>query len=241
MRLKIAAAMICLALSAPAYASSYSLTVAGTSDLWLAGMGVGATASSVDSAPGQSPIQVAGLSLIGGERLVFSSVTGGVLNKPGCPAICDGPDGSSLIAHIAGAENGLSSVVAPLNSLIGVFLPAVSPHLASAPSALNFGPGGLGTNFTTLAPALQQIFFIGNGRNSASQLQEFVAPAGAARLFLGTMDGFEWLNNTGSFLVEIDTLSVVSTAAAISNPEPASLLLLGTGLLALRRRKKKTS
>lgn len=234
MRLKITAALICLALAGPAYASSFSLVVQGTSDPWLAGMSAGAVASSVDSAPSESPALVVGLNLEGGELLRFAA-WGGVMNYAGCPETCDGPDGSYIVPHYAGAENGFSTVFAPLNSLLGVFLPATYPDVNATPDALDFSDAGLGRDFTTLSPELQQIFFIGNGLTSAAEVQEFIAPAGASRLFLGTMDGFEWLNNSGAFNVQVDLLQIQLTNAAEA-PEPATLLLLGSGLLALRRR-----
>ena len=217
-------ALVLLALAAPAAATP--IVVAGTSDPWLAGMAHGASASSVDRAPEQGPVLVTGFPLVAGERFTFSA-TGGVMNFAGCPTLCDGPDGNYLLAHYAGAENGLANVVAPLNSLLGVFLGNDSPNLAPSPAALSFEPGFHGLNFLSISPQLRQIFFIGDGRTSAQQVQEFVVPVGATRLFLGTMDGWEWSNNTGAFIVDI---------AMVHSPEPASVALLGTGLAVLHRR-----
>src|SRR5574341_1055452 len=79
----------------------HAIVVPGTSDPWLAGMPPGSTASLNDSAPGQSPVQVA----IPGSVLTFSAA-GAVSNGPCCAAV--GPDGDVVINHATGAENGIS-------------------------------------------------------------------------------------------------------------------------------------
>src|SRR6185369_4694236 len=58
-------------------------------------------------------------------------------------------------------------------------------------------------NYTKLAPALKQIFFIGNGLTSDGTVQKVVVPDGTTRLFLGTLDGYGWHNNVGSFTVVV--------------------------------------
>jgi hypothetical protein len=69
--------------------------------------------------------------------------------------------------------------------------------------------------------------FIGDGlRNDGLSVQQFIVPAGATRLYLGTMDGYGWWNNSGSFEV-----------TATNVPEPATIVLVGAGLFgAVRRR-----
>ena len=56
-------------------------------------------------------------------------------------------------------------------------------------------------DFSTLTPQLRQPFFIGDGRDSSGQVQQFIPPTGATRLFIGTMDEYEWSNNVGGFYV----------------------------------------
>ncbi|MCC6473479.1 MAG: Ig-like domain-containing protein, partial [Burkholderiales bacterium] len=76
--------------------------------------------------------------------------------------------------------------------LTGVFLADGLP--AVAPERLDFtdAPDGMGADFTDLTPALGQTFYIGNGRTSGGVLQNFHAPAGATRLFLGFADGLQF-------------------------------------------------
>jgi len=204
----------------------------GTSDPWLAGMPNGSAASVTDVAPAQSPVLVPGLDLSLGGVLTFSA-SGGVSNMEFCPPVCDGPDGGGFTRHLTGAENGLSDLTAPLNSLLGVFLDNSQPNLSPTPTALDFSV--LGVNFVSLSPGLKQIFFIGDGLTGtgSGSVQTFDIPSGATRLFLGTMDGWGWLGNTGAFTV---TASV---------PEPSTLLLLACGLAGLgasmRRLRKRLS
>jgi hypothetical protein len=61
-----------------------------------------------------------------------------------------------------------------------------------------------------LAPGLKQIFFIGDGLTGtgSGSIQTFHIPAGATRLFLGTMDSYGWSNNSGSFTVDLNLSTV---------------------------------
>jgi hypothetical protein len=61
-----------------------------------------------------------------------------------------------------------------------------------------------------VSPGVQQVFFIGDGLTGTGSgtTQQFVVPPGATRLFLGTMDAYEWNNNAGSFGV---TLGLIPT------------------------------
>ena len=212
-----------------ASATTVNVIIPGTSDPWLAGMPDGSTASSGDIAPNQSPVQVSGLQLNSSDILTFSA-TGAVNNGPSGPGF--GPDGESLISsHIPGAQNGIANINAPINSLVVVFLSNQQPNLSSTPLYLEFGSSST-QNYLSLSPELQQVFFIGDGITSTNTLQKIVVPNGATRLYLGTMDGYEWSNNYGSFNV-----AVTESPA----PEPATMLLMGSGLAALsavRRLKK---
>jgi hypothetical protein len=112
----------------------------------------------------------------------------------------DGNTGS-ITPHNAGAENGISDVRAPFNALMGVFLGASAPNLSAAPAPLDFSAQAE-RDKPELRPLLQQVFFIGNGFINNNP-RRVIVPAGATRLFLGTMDSFGWFNNEGSYVVTV--------------------------------------
>jgi hypothetical protein len=193
-----------LVLSAAAWAEVVvSVQVPGWSDPWLAGMPDGSVAScwppeGCDVAPAQSPQRVVGLCLNPGEPLTFLA-TGSVLHYPGTPT--DPPDGSYVTNHNWDddyGENGISDVNAPYDCLLGVFLTDDRPDQSPDPPNLDFSTQE-SRDFLVLSPRLKQVFFIGDGRTSQGAVQEVIVPAGATRLFLGTMDSSTWLNNVGRF------------------------------------------
>lgn len=191
-----------------------TVTVFGTSDPWLAGMPNGSTASGGSVAPTYSPVR-ADVTVIGGQAYTFAA-TGSVSH--GGPTLSSGPDGRPgvLFTHQAGAENGIANITVQINALLGVFLNDSQPNTTVAPPALNFSTAA-SMDFTSLSPQLKQPFFIGNGLTSSGVTQQFVAPAGATRLFLGAMDSFGYSNNLGSYSVTSAQVNPNTPPAVLAN------------------------
>jgi hypothetical protein len=215
---------VALLLVGPAVrADVVAVVVPGTADPWLAGMPNGSTASSGDVAPAESPVRITGLNYAGGGVLTFS--VKGSVNYAGAPPT-DPPDGdvNYVIHHATAAENGMSDVVSPVDALMAVFLAVVPPNAIAAPATLDFSTPA-SRDYTTLSPLLQQVFFVGDGLTSTNVVQQIQIPVGATAFYLGTMDGFGWSNNSGSFNVQ------VTGPGHSAVPEPGPLVLAGTGIL----------
>ncbi len=238
--------------SSPASAATVNLTVQGTDAIFLAGR-TDVTIPNLGSSDPSFPLTRHGyvssdflqetfpqsIAAITGQAFSFNA-TGCVnyFNGLGCnpsngfePNGGD-PDGSSL-----NALAGISGYQGPQGALVGLFLDNNNPVGSSAPTTLDFRSGGIGTSFTSLAPGLGQLFFIGDGSGKT-----FTAPTGATRLFLGIADGFgfsgapgAYEDNDGSFQVAVRTSDTTESV-----PEPtaiAGLLMVG-GLLGWSRRRQ---
>jgi hypothetical protein len=180
-----------------------SVTVPGTTDIWLAGQPDGSTlmyTNQTDTAPTDSPVEVP---VAAGTTLTFSatgstSYTGGICSAPS-------PDGGCLVTVNAGPANGISSVVVLADALIGVFTGPGAPG-GTAPAGLDFSTN---TSFATLSPLVDQVFFIGDGLTGTGSgaVQQFVVPSGATRLFLASSDDLgASYNNSGQFQVMVSVL-----------------------------------
>ena len=142
---------------------------------------------------------------VGGMRFIFRA-TGGV-DYYGDPHGKTGPDGAPETESAIEALDGISGYSGPHGSLVGVFLDAANPKDGTPPDPLENN-----TSFSTLSPALGQVFFIGDGLTGTGTgvPQTFFAPAGATRLFLGIADAMSfggqpgWYDdNYGSFWVQV--------------------------------------
>jgi RHS repeat-associated protein len=189
--------------------------VLGTSDPYLAGQPDGASADSGDTAPAESPVLASGVALTPGQPLMFTILAGLIDGSAG--------KGGSGISHAA--LNGISGLLAPGGSLVGVFLGPNLPDPASAPAMLDFYdttsvPGGL--DYQSLSPQPDQVFFIGDGRTSKGDVRQIIVPAGATRLYLATAGGGGWHGNSGSLAVDVAPFDPTN------GPEPITLTPIAT-------------
>jgi Flp pilus assembly protein TadG len=189
--------------------TSDSPTVSAKDNPFLSGMPSGSVASNPnphnnpDYAPADSPVQ-ANISINPGSTLTFDGVNGGA-NNFSSTTLYDADGNTGWICNNSnGPENGISDMSAPINCLVGVFMDNSQPSTSSPPASLDFSTA-TARDFSTLKPALKQIFFIGDGRRSTGEVQNFVVPTGATRLFIGTWDAYEWNNNVGSFNLTVHT------------------------------------
>ncbi len=150
-----------------------------------------------------SPEAANGVPITPGKTMTFDGVNGGATNdyNDSNRYTADGNTGW-VTGNTNGSENGISDINAPGNSLVGVYLNDNVPRNSVAPPSLNFNDAE-SRNFSQLQPQLKQLFFIGDGRRDNGEVQQFVVPEGATRLFIGTWDSYEWNNNAGSFTLTL--------------------------------------
>lgn len=196
-----------------ALAGSVTVTVPGTSNPFLVGYAAGGSVTingAIDYTLAESPAYA--LAVSGGEKLVFGNTSGHVSNDPCC--VGDGANGNSSQTSTSGGTTVGGYTNFPLNGLVGVFYD---------PSAAQ---GLVNGSLTSVTPGVNQVFYIGDG-----SLGRYVVPNGATSLFLATVDGWQWNNNTGAFKVNISTV-----------PESATWAMMvagfaGLGLFGWRRNK----
>lgn len=188
--------------SIAALGENASVNIPATGCPWLAGMPNGSTVKDTtynhtSTAPANSPTAVT-ITVTPGQKIYFRDNSGQTGDTS--TGHTYGLDGDLSRTNIAQASaNRINTTTAPLNALMGIFLNDNKPSSNTMPSAQpNFSTSSA-RDFTTLSPALQSVFFIGDGMNSSDVLQSFVVPAGATRLYMGVMDQTAyWTDNTGS-------------------------------------------
>lgn len=160
--------------------------------------------SAPDGEPYDSPVQV-NMSIVPGSVITITSVSGAAGNDwtQGANYTANGDDNGNFpvyddAASNGTAEHGIADSSMPLNSINAVFLNANLPDNQTPPATTNFSTQAE-RDYTSFSPKVQQVFYVGNGQTSEGIQQQIVVPQGATRLFLGTMDGWEWSNNIGGY------------------------------------------
>ncbi len=178
------------------------LNVNGQADIW----GAGHTALPSGTGGGILPPLVHFQSG-SNQVLIFTSVSGliSIGTAPnGYEFGYNGPDGiaNSPYNDSATAVEGISGIVDNdrVATLAGVFLDDSEPA-NPAPASLDFSDDAIGHSFSSLAPQLRQVFFIGDGLTGTGSGSEqvFVVPPNATRLYLGIPDVY-YDDNSGSFV-----------------------------------------
>jgi len=229
------AAVMAAPFAASATAASNTIAVPGVADVWLAGQPNGTILQGIyalhDVAPANSPVLAStGLNMTAGTSLTFSATgTTNYAPLPGCQGST--PDGGGVCGNFTTLSYfGISTYAGPINALIGVFVNSSVPG-GTAPAGLNFTTAGA-TSQSTYSPLLNQVFFIGDGLTGTGSgtVQQFVIPAGATRLYLGSADGAGAnYDNSGSFSVTVTD----SNGAVPTTPAPSTSVLMLSGLVAL--------
>lgn len=197
------------------------LTVDGKANLWGAGLAAPPAPHGNDG--GLLPVRI-DLAPGVGRMLLVDRATG--LVSGCCNDFFFGPDGNysdqpgtrgTVDLSSAGSISGIRALHNGSPFLAGVFTAGHVPA-GPPPTALTYSLDGRGGSLRNdalmVAPALNQVFFIGDGfarlDGGGDEQQRFMAPAGATTLYLGLVDGAYmagppayYQDNLGAFEVDV--------------------------------------
>ena len=225
------------------------LTISGNSNIF--GAGQTSAPAPGGSSGGQLP-PLYNFAAAAGQVLTFSNISGSVnftgLSYTSTNGNGDGNYmyGSNILSYggISGIRNDNAFAF-----LVGVFLNDSAPT-GSGPLPLDFTNN---TSFAELSPQLNQTFFIGDGLTGSGvgNIQRFLVPEQATRLFLGFADaagvqGVPFQGLTGAYID--NSGSVVANfqiqPASESVPEPGTILgalaCVAWGVTNKRKQRKNT-
>ena len=233
MRFGIAAIAAFLTLSGLAERSKAAVTVLGTDAIYVAGRTNFVVNTATDPLLTLTPPDTAtvpqSIGAFAGETFTFAASGTVQFSSTDSYSV----DGALPDAGITGL-NAISGYTGPKGALVGVFLDNTpTQNVATPPAALNF----TNTSFTSLSPGIGQVFFIGDGLTGTGSgtTQNFIAPAGATRLFLGIADGFNYAGQPGQYEDNSGSFTVNFT------PEPVLVGLIAPMALLLARRARFSS
>ncbi|MGA7629557.1 MAG: hypothetical protein WCB11_02245 [Terriglobales bacterium] len=195
--------------------------------------GAGYKAVTTSDGTGALPHKIA---LPKGSTSMTFAIDGGSITKGRCTAPCITIDGHNTYNDADGVGNGYSANLLPDESISGIQSPTLGfvtgvfesgPPEGDARATLDFN--SIGTDFSSLSPILQQLFFIGDGLtgDGTGSVQVFYVPSGAKTLYLGITDacGGNGLpscygDNFGDFIVSY-AISTESGAPTLKTFSPA--------------------
>ena len=176
-------------------AAQVSVTVPGTANIFGAGHSIPPDPGG--GGGGTLPVQVS--IPTGAWYVTFPSVSGAI-STLSLSGVTNGPDAAVGGSYDISSYGGISGIVDTNRGgfLAGVFVGPSEP-LDPAPARLTFSDATIG--FESLAPALCQGFFIGDGLTGTGtgDLQKFYVPTGASRLYLGIYDSYGWTGLPGYY------------------------------------------
>ncbi|MDZ7829559.1 MAG: PEP-CTERM sorting domain-containing protein [Halofilum sp. (in: g-proteobacteria)] len=168
---------------------------------------------------------------------VLDPADGGISFFNGFGGTIFGPEGNGVPGSSSITSfGGISGYLGTQGALVGLFLDNSIPD-GAAPATMDFTASGFGVDFASLDPGLGQVFYIGNGVNSGGDFQEFNAPLGASRFFIGITDAFGFNgapgafdDNDGSYRIRLG-INEDPRNPPTAVPEPPTLALLALALL----------
>lgn len=191
----------------PIPSAMQTVLVAGRANIASAGLGIATVTGCGEDDPGHLPPFIP---IPVGATEVQLMATGEImLSDAPSPT---GPDGQITASTTYTGPDGIGALTAERRGfLAGVFAPDTPPALP-APPALDVA-GQEEMQSVIASPPLQpyNVFYIGDGLNTASQPLSVQIPLGATRLFFGVVDACDgdprigsYDNNSGSWTVDAD-------------------------------------